>query len=92
MKSCKVNVKAAIECYYGCYELSSDDIRKIFGEDITDYAMAQLRKKAQTKTAEMNKPVFDRRCLNIECAYLAWGLDITELEHRYNKLKKLGLV
>ena len=38
---------------------------------------------------ERNTPVWNAQRVNTEIAYEAWGLNITDLEHRLKKLKAM---
>lgn len=77
--------------YYAKIELSSSDIRKLFDVKSSS-TVARLKKKALDLMCKEKKPMFSSHCVNTECAYRAWGLDIADLEKRYARLKKLGLI
>ena len=85
------NIELAIQMYYSKIELSSADIKQLF-EVKSSSTVAQLKKKALKLMTEEKKPMFSSHRVNTECAYRAWGFDIADLEKRYSRLKKLGLI
>ncbi|MBQ7799601.1 MAG: hypothetical protein IJ370_03840 [Oscillospiraceae bacterium] len=86
-----VNIPIAVRYYYEKVSLENKDIKKIFG--VTSDTTAIRKKKEVIKYfAEQGiNPVHSlTNRLDTWRAYEAWGLDITELEKRFKKLKQLG--
>ena len=75
------SLETAIRLYYERSELSTPDIRQLFGPLAND-TVSRLKRKARE---------YDATRVNTEIAYEAWGLDITKLEYRLNKLRTLGV-
>lgn len=84
------SLETAIRLYYERIELSNADIRELFGK-LANGTVKRLKDKAQEIMNERGTPVWNARHVNTEIAYEAWGLDITDLEHRLKKLKAMGV-
>ena len=85
-----VSLEVAIKLYYEKSELNNKDISTLFG-NVSSASIARLKKRVRQQMAEDAVPVWNALCVNTKTAYKVWGLDINELEERFNKLKKLGL-
>lgn len=79
------SLETAIRLYYERIELSSSDIRELFGR-LASSTIAKLKALAREKMLENDRPIWNAQCVNTEDAYTAWGLDIASLERRYKKL------
>lgn len=77
----------AIKLYYERIELSNADIRSLFG-NLSSCTVAKLKDMARQKMIENNVPIWNAQRVNTEAAYEAWGLNIDDLERRYEKLKQ----
>ena len=86
------DLATAIRIYYEKPELTNQDIRELFNSNLSEYMLQKLKKKAGIKMAEKKVPRWSVCTVNTECAYEAWGLNITDLEKRYAKLQKLGML
>ena len=84
-----VDLKTAINLYYMRTALSNADIEMLFGKHSSS-TIAKLKKMAQNKMVEKNVMSLNALCVNTAAAYEAWGLDINDLEHRFQKLKQLA--
>lgn len=84
------SIETALELYYKRIELSSSDVRALFGK-ISESTVAKLKNKAREIMREENTPIWNAQCVNTEVAYKAWGLDIENLEKRHTKLQKMNL-
>lgn len=82
-------METAIRLYYANIELYNRDIAELFGEKIGGNRILKLKREARKKMDEENIPMWNAYAVNTKAAYKAWGLDIDDLERRYNKLKKL---
>jgi hypothetical protein len=85
-----VDLREAIRIYYTKRELRNADIRTLFGE-IGTARLSKLKDLARDAMRESNVPTLDDMAVNTDCAFQAWGIDITTLEKNFSKLKKLGL-
>ena len=81
------NIETAIQMFYGKYMLDSKDISEMFG-GISKTSITKLKNKARVKMIEKNVPIIDNRHVDTNAAFEAWGLDITDLERRYKKMKE----
>lgn len=84
------SLETAIRIYWEKIELSNKDIGELFGK-VGKSKIKQLKDTAREKMAENKIPSFSAARVNTKVAYAAWGLDIEDLEKRYNKLKKLAI-
>ena len=84
-----VDLEGAIKMYYRRIELSNADIETLFGKHSSS-TIAKLKKMAQNKMVENNVMSLNALYVNTAAAYEAWGLDINDLEHRFQKLKQLA--
>lgn len=84
------DIAKAIEIYYGRTQLDGGDIKELFGK-VSAGAAVKLRKKARVVMLQKGYPIWDKSHVETKSAFEAWGLDISDLEARYKKLKSLGL-
>lgn len=82
------DIGTAIRIFYERFELSSKDIKELFGVS-SSATVCRLKEQALELMRKQGKQPWSRNCVNTECAYEAWGLDIKDLEMRYEKLNKL---
>lgn len=80
------DIKNAIIMYYSKTELRARDVIELF--DCAPSTASRLKKIAMGYITEKNIPVWNAGQVNTKAAYAAWGLDIDDLEKRYNKLKR----
>ncbi len=85
-----VSTETAIQLYYSKTELSNKDIAILFGK-IGSARITKLKNLAEKKRKDAQVQLWNAFNVNTKIAYQAWGIDIDELERRYNRLKKLGL-
>lgn len=83
------SLETAIKLYYENIEIGNPEIKMLFGS-IGSARVCKLKKLAKEKMDENNVPSWNALNVNTKAAYSAWGIDISDLEYRYNKLKKLG--
>ena len=81
------DIGVAVESYYAKTELSTGDIASIFG--CARSTAVRMKKKALELQTERGVLTFSARCVDTVCAYDAWGIDITDLERRLDKLYRL---
>ena len=86
------DLRTAIRFYYEKIVLNNDDIRELFNNNLSNYMFNKLKKEAVVRMKEKNIQQWSYDTVNTECAYEAWGLNIADLEKRYVKLQKLGLL
>ena len=84
------NITVAYELLLSQLSLSNSDIKKIF--DVRSaVTVGRIKKPVLLKMAEKN--IFlPCGAVHLPTAYEVWGLSEKELEQRYSKAKKFGLV
>mgnify|MGYP003253963761 CR=1 FL=1 len=84
------SLETAIRLYYEKIELGNTEIKELFrvasGKKVLTLKQIAKERMEQKEVAQWNA-----LRVNTKTAYEAWGLDIDDLERRYNKLQKLGL-
>lgn len=85
------DLKTAIDIYYNNITLGNKEIRQLFGK-VGDFKMRNLKQAAMDEMLKQKLPVWDAYRVNTKVAYTVWGLDIDDIEKRYAKLIKLGLL
>ena len=85
------SLETAIKLYYENIEIGNQEIKMLFGS-ISSATVCKLKNLAKEKMLENNVPSWNALNVNTKTAYKAWGLDIDDLEFRYNKLKELNLM
>ena len=73
-----INIDNAVTLYHTRMELTTEDIRQIFGCGATK--ANQLRRMARAAQDRDNVPSYNAHAVNAESAFRAWGLDIKKLE------------
>ena len=86
------DLKKAIRFYYEKIVLNNDDIRELFNNNLSNYMFNKRKREAILQMKEKKISQWSSDTVNTECAFEAWGLNITDLEKRYAKLQKLGLL
>ena len=85
------SISGAMKIYYMNIELDNKTIRELFepskGNKISSSCVCGLKELAREKMRERDCPVYDGKRVNTKVAFEAWGLDIADLEERYEKLK-----
>ena len=87
-----VDIETAIRMYYENVEIGNKDIKQLFFGKVGSTLMQSLKRMAKAKMLEKGTLIWNANKVNTGAAFEAWGLDIHDLEHRYQKLKKLGLI
>jgi len=84
------NISTAIRIYYSYPEIGNAEITELFGKR-SPQTVSKLKEVVKNKMMEDGKPRFHPHRVNTTTAFEVWGLDISDLEHRQEKLKRLGL-
>jgi hypothetical protein len=85
------SVENAIKIYYKSIEIGNKEIKALFAPIGACKALA-LKQLAKAYADEHGAPVWNASKVNTEMAFEAWGLNIEDLEKRYNKLKRMGMI
>lgn len=81
------SVEVAVTMYYEKPWLFNADIKRLF-PSISTSTVQRLKNLARDKASEMGMMQYNSSSVLTKCAYLAWGLDIEDLEKRWAKLRK----
>lgn len=84
------DIAFAIKLYYSKPQIGSKDIHQLFPKS-GDTTIWNLKKAVVEKMIEKGEMRYNGLLVSTKTAYETWGIDIDDLEHRYNKLKELGL-
>lgn len=84
------DIPTAIRIYYEKHELTTSDIIELFG--CCAATAKKMKDMARKLMGERDIPNWNALAVNTDCAFEAWGLDIEDLERRYKKLLKYGMV
>lgn len=85
-----VDVETAIRIYYERTELSTEDIKELFG-GMGYVRLTNLKSAAREEMRKRNTLSWNANHVNTEVAFEAWGLNIADLEARLVKLTRLKL-
>lgn len=82
------DIETALRLYYSTPELTSEDIRALFG-DVSSGTITNLKRPVVEKMREGGYFCCTRHAVNTKLAYEVWGLDVEDMEARYKKFRKL---
>lgn len=85
-----LSIEVALKIYYTKIELSNKDIVDLFG-NLSSATISRMKKQVREQMIEDGVQSWNAQYINTKVAYQTWGLNISDLEERYNKLKKLGI-
>lgn len=80
------DIETAVKIFYSVPELRTPDIIQLF--DCSRSAAQKLKKAVQVEQKKANILTFSKSAVNTRLAYQTWGLDIVDLEQRFNKFYK----
>jgi len=84
------SIENALQIYYKYSEIGNNEINVLFGK-LSSATLAKLKKVVKAEMDNQNKFSYGRNKINTKIAYNVWGIDITDLEERRNKLRSLDL-
>lgn len=84
-------IDTALAIYYEYPEIGNVHIKALFGEKRSSATINRLKQVARAEMITRGVRSHTAYYVNTEIAYSVWGLDVTDLERRRNKLKKLAL-
>ena len=85
------SLETAIRIYYENIEIGNKHIIELFGK-MGSQKICLMKSLVRTEMEKRNTPIWDAQRVNTKVAYIAWGLNIDDLEKRYNRLKKLNFI
>lgn len=83
-------IENALDTYYRYSEIGNREICIIFGK-LSSATIAKLKRHAKEKMNEFEVCSHGMYRVNTKVAFIAWGIDVVDLEERFNKLKSLKL-
>jgi len=81
----------AIKLYYSKPQIGNKDIAELFPHSGRN-TICGLKKAVVEKMIENGEMRYNALLVSTKTAYETWGIDINDLEYRYNKLKELNLM
>lgn len=84
------NIGTAIEIYYTYPEMQNEQIRQLFGVNMCNETLAKYKRLIKARQRDLGVKTCLPYSVNTKTAFEVFGIDINDLEQRYNKLKKLG--
>ena len=81
------NIEKAVAIFYNHSEIGNKEIKELF--NCGNNSACKLKKQAREKMAELKTRCWDINNVDVETAYIAWGLDIHKLEEKLKKLNQL---
>lgn len=84
------SIDTALRIFYTYPEIGSAEIKELFGP-LGDSTLRRYKKPVEIRQSELKIVVSRRFAINTKVAFEVWGIDVTDLEERREKLKKLGL-
>lgn len=86
-----VSVERAVWVYNNCPYMGNHELEALFGKMSSDKRV-KLKKLVFDEMAARGLMRYNDTLVNTTVAYEVWGLDIADLERRYGKLRKYGMV
>ena len=83
------DIELAVDLYYSTIEIGTKEIRKLFA--CCEASAKKKKDEALKLMAKNEKRASLKAHVNTRIAYQAWGLEISDLEKRLNKLRALKL-
>ena len=76
--------------YYENAEIGNKEIKELFGNR-SSATISKLKRQVKAEMAKRDMPTFSANKINTAIAYDVWGIDISDLEKRRQKIKELSL-
>ncbi len=86
------SLEMAVRLYYEKLELGNAELKQLFGEKHSPATFCRLKNAAREVMQKENIGTYSIHRVNTKAAYVAWGLDIADLEARYLKLKRMAML
>ena len=82
------DIKIAVDFYHRYPELSNNEIKILFNTKSSS-SIARLKRYARDEMTKQNIPSYSQYNVNTKIAYVAWNIDVDDLENRMKKLKEM---
>ena len=84
------SINAAIQLYYTHSELGNQELKELFGNR-SSTTIARLKKMVKEEMRKRDMYSYGSHRVNAARALEVWGIDVSDLEVRRNRLMELGL-
>ena len=81
------SIETAVQIYYTFPELGTDEVIRLFG--CSKATATRLKKRARDRQIREGIITFSDANVNTKTAYKEWGLDISELERRLVRYRRI---
>lgn len=85
------SIDTALRIYYMYSEIGNKEMRELFGKTDAN-VLVRYKNAVREKQTEKGVKTSQLYTVNTAVAYEVWGINVDDLEHRREKLKKLGLL
>jgi hypothetical protein len=86
-----VSVERAVWIYNNCPYMGNNEIEQLFGK-MSSQKRVKLKNIVFDEMDERGMTRYNNTTVNTDVAFEVWGLNIVDLERRYSKLRKYGMV
>lgn len=86
-----VSVERAVWIYNNCPYMGNNEIEQLFGK-MSSQKRVKLKNIVFDEMDERGMTRYNNTTVNTDVAFEVWGLNIADLERRYSKLRKYGMV
>lgn len=86
-----VSVERAVWIYNNCPYMGNAEIEQLFGKMSSDKRV-KMKNIVFDEMRERGMMRYNDTTVNTDVAFEVWGLNIADLERRYSKLRKYGMV
>ena len=86
-----VSVERAVWIYNNCPDMGNTEIEQLFGKMSSDKRV-KMKNIVFDEMRERGMMRYNDTTVNTDVAFEVWGLNIADLERRYSKLRKYGMV
>lgn len=86
-----VSVERAVWIYNNCPYMGNNEIEQLFGK-MSSQKRVKMKNIVFDEMDERGMTRYNNTTVNTDVAFEVWGLNIADLEKRYSKLRKYGMV
>ena len=85
----RVRIRRALEIYCERDSIGNPEIKELFG--CCDGTAIKLKRMARAVMEEEGVMPRSNSCVNTDCAFRAWGLDVETMERKVRRAERLKL-
>jgi hypothetical protein len=86
-----VSVERAVWIYNNCPYMGNNEIEQLFGK-MSSQKRVKMKNIVFDEMDERGLTRYNNTTVNTDVVFEVWGLNIADLERRYSKLRKYGMV